>query len=257
MSESSALSLAEVVAVLEQRFDPSIAEDWDRVGLVAGDPHQPVTKVLFAVDPLPAVVDEAAAATQDRSPCQPIVLHLGGHERNRGTRLMIEAFHQVLQDMPRARLLLVGHFEPPALEREVRDDIALRGIGHAVTITGRVPFETIGDYLLQAAVGWVPWQGATKNKKNIPTKLFEYMAYGVPIVSSDLPSTRPFVREGETGHLVAVSESAAHAEAILRLLREPPVALAMGRRGQELVRERYHWDRMERQLLALYEELLS
>ncbi len=202
-------------------------------------------------------VDEAAAATRDGLLRQPIVLHLGGHERNRGTRIMIEAFHRVLQDMPQARLLLVGHFEPPSLEKEVRHDIAQRGMGHAVTITGRVPFETVGDYLRQAAVGWIPWQGVPKNEKNIPTKLFEYMAYGVPVVSSALRSTRPFVRDGESGHQVAASESAAHAEAILSLLQEPQVALAMGRTGQEWVRKRYNWDVMEKRLLALYEELLS
>jgi len=37
------------------------AESWDAVGLVCGDPEQPVSKVLFAVDPAPAVVEEAAA----------------------------------------------------------------------------------------------------------------------------------------------------------------------------------------------------
>ncbi|MDZ7577879.1 MAG: Nif3-like dinuclear metal center hexameric protein [Candidatus Nanopelagicales bacterium] len=52
-------TLAEVVAAVERRFDPKVAEKWDRVGLVCGDPHQPVTSVMFAVDPLRPVVDEA------------------------------------------------------------------------------------------------------------------------------------------------------------------------------------------------------
>src|SRR5918998_5044067 len=52
-------SLADVVAVLEDLYPPSTAEGWDAVGLVAGDPTAPVTKVLFAVDPVAAVVDEA------------------------------------------------------------------------------------------------------------------------------------------------------------------------------------------------------
>lgn len=56
-----ARTLADVVRLLERRYPPSTAEGWDRVGLVAGDPDQPVRKVLFAVDPVAAVVDEAVA----------------------------------------------------------------------------------------------------------------------------------------------------------------------------------------------------
>jgi len=56
-----ALTLAQVVESLERRYPPRIAEDWDVVGLVCGDPAQPVRKVLFALDATAAVVDEALA----------------------------------------------------------------------------------------------------------------------------------------------------------------------------------------------------
>lgn len=52
-------TLAEVVRLLDRRYPPRTAESWDRVGLVAGDPAQPVRKVLFAVDPVATVVEEA------------------------------------------------------------------------------------------------------------------------------------------------------------------------------------------------------
>jgi dinuclear metal center YbgI/SA1388 family protein len=51
--------LGDVVAALEARYDPALAEAWDAVGLVCGDPGQPVSRVLFAVDPVTDVVDEA------------------------------------------------------------------------------------------------------------------------------------------------------------------------------------------------------
>jgi glycosyltransferase involved in cell wall biosynthesis len=214
-------------------------------------------KVTILNYPARSFIEEAVVATQGIERRQPILLYLGGLERNRGSRLMIEAFHQVWQVIPEARLLLVGHFMPAELEEEVRADITQRGIDPSVTIAGRVPFEWIGNYLAQAAVGWVTWQPVPKNQKNIPTKLFEYMAYGLPVVSSDLPSTRPFVRQGENGYLVAASDPAEHAQAILQLLRHPQKATTMGRQGQEMVRSRYNWDEMEQRLLALYQELLS
>ncbi len=52
-------SLADVVAVLDELYPPALAESWDAVGLVTGDPDQPVRRILLAVDPMRAVIDEA------------------------------------------------------------------------------------------------------------------------------------------------------------------------------------------------------
>lgn len=53
------VNVADVVAVLDDLYDPAWAEPWDAVGTVLGDPDAPVRKILFAVDPVQAVADEA------------------------------------------------------------------------------------------------------------------------------------------------------------------------------------------------------
>ena len=58
-------SLADVVSALERLYPPSWAEPWDAVGLVVGDPQSVVRRVLFAVDPVEAVVAEAAERGAD------------------------------------------------------------------------------------------------------------------------------------------------------------------------------------------------
>ncbi len=52
--------LADLVSQIHEWYPPATAEDWDAVGLVYGDPEQSVKKVMFAVDPSPAVAEEAA-----------------------------------------------------------------------------------------------------------------------------------------------------------------------------------------------------
>lgn len=52
-------TLREVIEVLDTAYPPSLAESWDSVGLVTGDPGDPVRKVLLAVDATAAVVDQA------------------------------------------------------------------------------------------------------------------------------------------------------------------------------------------------------
>ncbi len=61
----SSPSLAEVVAALETRYPPALAEPWDAVGLICGDPSRRVERVLFAVDPTEAVAQEALRAGVD------------------------------------------------------------------------------------------------------------------------------------------------------------------------------------------------
>lgn len=55
-------TVADVIAAIESQFPPSLAQDWDAVGLVAGDPSWPVTRVHFAIDPCEATVKEAIDA---------------------------------------------------------------------------------------------------------------------------------------------------------------------------------------------------
>ena len=53
------VTVAQVLAALERRYPFGLAADWDAVGLICGDPSAPVDRVLFAVDPVQVVVDEA------------------------------------------------------------------------------------------------------------------------------------------------------------------------------------------------------
>lgn len=51
-------TVGDIVAVLEAAYPPSRAESWDAVGLVCGDPAEPVERVLVAVDPVASTVEE-------------------------------------------------------------------------------------------------------------------------------------------------------------------------------------------------------
>lgn len=53
-------TVGEIVAILDRYFPPRLAEEWDAPGLSVGDPTAPVERVLFAVDPVMTVANEAA-----------------------------------------------------------------------------------------------------------------------------------------------------------------------------------------------------
>jgi dinuclear metal center YbgI/SA1388 family protein len=57
--------LRDVVDVLERLYPSSTAQSWDQVGLVTGDPDQPVERVLLALDPTLEVIAEARSTQAD------------------------------------------------------------------------------------------------------------------------------------------------------------------------------------------------
>ncbi len=65
MSDVDDLTLGEVLEVVERLYPPSTAQSWDRVGLVTGDPRQPVRRLHLAVDPTLAVIEEARSLGAD------------------------------------------------------------------------------------------------------------------------------------------------------------------------------------------------
>lgn len=90
-------TVREVVNALDHRYPPALAEDWDRVGLSVGDPKATVTRVLFAVDPVLDVADEAIATG-----AQMIVTH---HP------LLLRGVHSVAADTGKGAVvhLLISH----------------------------------------------------------------------------------------------------------------------------------------------------
>lgn len=84
-------TLRDVVAALEAAYPPALAESWDAVGLVCGDPAEPVTRVLVAVDPVAEIVEEAVEAR-----AQLLVTH---HP------LLLRGVHGVPADDPKGALV--------------------------------------------------------------------------------------------------------------------------------------------------------
>lgn len=84
-------TLAQVVGLLEERAEPSLAEEWDRVGLVSGDPGAPCRSVRFTVDVTEGVVASAIADGVDL-----LVAH---HP------LLLRGVHSIAQTTARGRIL--------------------------------------------------------------------------------------------------------------------------------------------------------
>lgn len=112
-------TLGDVVDLVHSWYPPATAEDWDSVGLVAGDPADPVRRILVALDPVAAVVDEALAWDAD--------LVLTHHP------LLLRGVHAVTADDPKGAIvhrLVRGRCA--LLAAHTNADIAETGVAEAL-----------------------------------------------------------------------------------------------------------------------------
>ncbi len=105
----------------------------------------------------------------------------------------------------------------------------------------RVPNREVPLWLSTLDVAVMPFLETEHYKYFMsPLKLFEYMAAGVPIVASDLPSIREILQHDQDAWLVAPENPESLGRGLLALLRDPDRATRLARTAKEEVRQ-YTW----------------
>jgi glycosyltransferase involved in cell wall biosynthesis len=199
--------------------------------------------------PYPSEFEGAEAGT---ATVAAVVAYVGGIEGIRGIREMVTAIALVPEALG-ATMVVVGEFDSPGLEAEMR---AHPGWAR-VDFRGRQGRAEVVSVLRGARAGLVLFQPAPNHAYSQPTKLFEYMAAGIPVIASDFPRWREIVADSQCGLLVNPLDAKCIAAAIEWVLTKPADAAAMGRRGRQAVLSGYNWHTEGKKLLDLYARLLE
>ena len=172
----------------------------------------------------------------------------------------VEAALRLLARRDDVYLLLVGKGpQRPAVEARCDEWDQMERF----RFTGSVPYGEVPLYLALAEVGVAPFQPTAHPALRTagfywsPLKVFEYMAMGLPVVTTDIPPLNRVIRSGQEGLLVSEGEVEGLAGAIAALLDDPAAAQAMGRRARERVVAEYSWARHCERLEAVLEEAVG
>jgi hypothetical protein len=76
----------------------------------------------------------------------------------------------------------------------------------------------------------------------MPTKVIEYMAHGIPVITTPLPLARVIVTRAGCGIVVPFGDADATAAALIELAADPERRAALGRAGHRYARERHDWN---------------
>ena len=179
------------------------------------------------------------------------VTYIGSITHDRGIYTMIKAIG-LAQRLTPVRLILGGIFPVKSVEDNVKSLPDFNVVDYRCFLSR----EEIINVLTEVKAGLVVIHPNSHFTFSYPTKLFEYMSAGIPVIASDFPAWRPIVRGTQCGLLVNSLNPEAIAEAILYILDNPEEAEQMGKQGRKAIEEKYNWDNEKGKLLELYADLL-
>ena len=192
------------------------------------------------------------SVSRDRNKRFVIMYHGSLVERN-GLDLAVEALARVRETIPTAELRVYGP-NSPFLER-VMEMARAKGLQEAVRYFGPRRLEDLVREIEDCDVGVIPNQRNSFTEINTPTRIFEYLALGKPVIAPSTPGIQDyFSKESlvffESGNAENLAQS------IEYVFSHPAEVTEIVRRGQEVYRE-HNWSKERLQLVGVVAGLLG
>lgn len=181
------------------------------------------------------------------------LIYTGTVMRERGRDVMLDALALLRGRGLDVTLTIVGASDEQLEYCQAR--AAELGIEAALTLVGRVPGARIPAYLAAADLGICIWEDRIWWRYNPPTKLFEYLVAGLPVLGSRIRSHTDYIVPDLNGWIFdydAASLAACVAGVFERRAHLPAVSQAAHASG-----EKYLWSAIEPQFLALVRRTLN
>jgi glycosyltransferase involved in cell wall biosynthesis len=124
-----------------------------------------------------------------------------------------------------------------------------------LTFYGYTDQRTALSYAHSATAGLALLKPVGDYPDSYTTKLFEYMALGIPVITSDFPLYKDIVEPHRCGFCISPYDERHLADTLLWLATHPEESKAMGTRGRRAVENQYNWAHEEEILLNFYARL--
>jgi glycosyltransferase involved in cell wall biosynthesis len=180
----------------------------------------------------------------------PLLVYAGGVNRARGIHTVVCA----LPSLPGVHLVMVAREN--SVTRELHELAERLGVGERLHLAPFVDPELVPSYIRSATIGISPLLRAPNHDIAVTNKFCEYIAAGLPIVTSDTPAQAKLVRGLDLGAVYVAGDAADCATAIRAVLADR-YRLARRIDSDADLKHRFSWAAQAETLRTVYEELLG
>ncbi len=193
--------------------------------------------------PSRSALDALATPPAAETPRYTCIL-LGTQEIVRGCRETLELARELVNARGRRdfKMLLGGRWQP-GLKDETRSFIAEHKLESNITLAeSYLPHTEVLELVRASRIGLCPYLDNPKGQSQLMNKLPEFMAAGLPVMTSPSSINGKIVSESGGGELYWAGEVKAIADTVERWLDHPDEAKALGLKGQAYVRAKLVWE---------------
>ena len=196
----------------------------------------------------------------------PAFAFIGRITPQKDVQTFLSAAMEALRTLPRAAVFLVGAADnrsyllslvprvgPDAFSALLSGGRAAKGCVWSETLPVRILGQRTDAADLAAAFDAIV---LPSRYEGLPYSLLEAMAWGVPVLASDIPGNRDAIEPGRTGLLVEAGDAAGFAQAIVQVLKDGDSARKIGEAARERVAAEFTEERFLRRMADLYESVL-
>lgn len=188
------------------------------------------------------------------SPDSSKIVYIGSISPQRGLNVTLEALRQLRLEGRRVSWELIGGISPDHASF-IRAFAKTNDL--TINLHGYLSLEMARPIVSRCSFGLALLQPLPNYVDSYPTKIFDYMATGLPVLCSDFPLYREIVDDAKCGWSVDPTRPDLVARAIADLLDRPEEARKMGERGLAAVRHKYNWESQARRLFDFYGQVLA
>ncbi|MBN2214074.1 MAG: glycosyltransferase family 4 protein [Bacteroidales bacterium] len=184
-------------------------------------------------------------------------IYAGSIRSTRGVWQIIRAVKMAGDRGKPFRVLFIGPVFEKNLKKKLLRFLTRYKLTQNIIIKEPVPYEMIGSFYEQSKTGLIIFNDNPVNRTILPIKLFEYMAYGLPVLCSNFGHLKNYIETDETGMTTDPSDPEDICDKLGTLLTDHDLYMRYSSNGMNAVARKYSWHFMEKRLLDIYQELLQ
>jgi glycosyltransferase involved in cell wall biosynthesis len=190
----------------------------------------------------------------DRSKLKNEIFYVGGVTFDRGIDSVVKALIILNQKDFEFTFHCVGPIEPNVLE-QVERIADYEKIANQIVFYNSMKLDDAFEISKTCKVGLSILKPIENYKKSYSTKIFEYMAVQLPVITSNFDLYKNVVERFGCGFCVDPLNPIEIAEAIEKIFNDPNSSSLMGEKGRKAILSQFNWKIEEQKLLAFYKTI--
>jgi len=180
------------------------------------------------------------------------IIYCGGITRLRGAFKILEATKIASLKIPKIKVLFLGKYFPESLKNDLQLYIDQNDLQNNIELHSGVNYSEVSKYYNKSRIGIVTLLKSKTFEISLPIKLFEYMAFGLPIIGSNFGHIKNYIENENCGIVVDPMRADQIAKAMIELLSNPKKYKLYSENGRNATLKKYRWEMEFEKLLHYY-----